>query len=604
MCNKTLFTLPYRGILRIRFQMVSLFVFVLLFSQVSIAQNWVLRWQDNFESGTLDEDNTWNVEVNGDGGGNGELQYYRRENITIEKYQDLNCLVLNAKKEAFSGKSATSGRLNTLGKVYVQYGKIEARIKIPSTANGLWPAFWFLGNDYNGSNWPYCSEIDVMESGHSAGIASGHQSTYMGGALHWGPLSPVFIHYQDYTAADAPYSIQDDFHLYTLIWDADSIKMYLDRDKFPKASPYYSKRINADQPNDIYAYFHKPVEILFNLAVGGAAFTGIGNINNVTALADDGTPAKMYIDYIRVYQKGDAGEQFHSNTTYTDTETPAEITASIGTVTQTSAAFLLNGTDNSGSVIYTVSYNGTTSSTEAASGTQNTFVVTGLIPGTTYNFNVTAKDASGNAATTASIPLTATTSPNSDCAGISNVASESTFDAGYSYSFTTSGTDVTIIFELLDNKAGVVAYIRNYTSGSMIETGMTNVSGKKFTKTLTGLTIGSVIKVACKFAFAGGLSVTRQLSYTVGNNCSVTTAIETSKSSVPRFYPNPVKNVLYIELPEETNRLSVYDMVGNKVFEATIPNLYNFDMNSLKAGIYFIKTESSQGTHYSKVIKK
>ncbi len=607
MNNKTFITLPNRGVSRICYRLALLFAIVFFVSYETIAQNWVLRWQDNFENGVFDETNTWNVEVNGLGGGNNELQYYRHENITIEKYQGLNCLVLNARKESFMGKEATSGRINTLGKVYVQYGKIEARMKIPSTANGLWPAFWFLGNDYNGSNWPYCSEIDVMECGHSAGISSGHQSSFMGGAIHWGPITPAFIHYQDYTAAEAPYSIQDDFHLFTLIWDADSLKMYLDLDKFPKVAPYYSKRISADQPNDIYSYFHKPVEILFNLAVGGAAFTGIGNISGVTALPADGTPAKMYIDYIRVYQKGDAGEQFHSNTTYTDIEAPTGITATTGAVTQTSAEFLLNGTDNSGSVIYIVSYNGTTSSVEAASDTQKSFVVTGLMPGTTYNFTVTAKDASGNAATTAFIPLSVSTLPNSDCAGISNAATEGAFAAGYKYSFTTSGTDVTVNFEMLDNKAGVVAYLRKYSSpasSSYTESQMTNVSGKKFTKILTGQTLGADIKVSCKFAFAGGLSVTKQLTYTVGNTCAVNTAIETVKTSLLHFYPNPVLNILYIQLPEEDNRLSVYDMIGNKVFDSSIPGTYNLDMSSLNPGVYFLKTENARGIQSFKVIKK
>ncbi len=624
MKNKTLITLPCKGILRIRFRAVSVFAIVWLFSQVSMAQNWVLKWQDNFENGTLDQTNTWNVETDGNGGGNSELQCYIPANVTIEPYQGLNCLVLNAKKETYiwqlKNKTcyATSGRLNSQGKVYFQYGKIESRMKLPSTANGLWPAFWFLGNDYvydiNAvtSNWPVCGEIDVMECGNSAGIANNTQSTNMGGALHWGPTPGNVNHSMDYTNVNAPYSIQDsEFHLYTLIWDADSIKMYLDQDKFPRVKPFYAQRIQngANQPNSgggdfstIYDQFHKPFHIVYNLAVGGT-YVGIYDINNIRALPADGTPVKMYIDYIRVYQKGDAGEQFHSNTIYTDNEAPAGITASIGAVTQTSAEFLLNGTDNSGSVIYTVSYNGTTSSTEAASGTQKTFIVSGLMPGTTYNFNVTAKDASGNAATTASIPLSATTSPNSDCAGISNVASQGTFDVGYSYSFETSETDVTINFELLDDKAGVVAYLWNYTSG-FTETGMTNVSGKKFTHTLTGQNPGSVIKVACKLAFAGGLSVTKQLAYTVGDTCSETYGIEIVKASELYFYPNPVHDVLRIELPAGSNRLSVYDMIGNKVFEATILNSYNFDMNSLRAGIYLIKTESSYGIHYNKVIKK
>ena len=583
----------------------TLFILILLITTNSYAQNWILKWADEFNASSLDVSNTWSPEVNGDGGGNSELQYYRSENLSLENYQGFNCMVLNAKRESYLGKSFTSARLNTLGKVYFQYGKIESRMKIPSTANGLWPAFWFMGNDYSGSNWPYCGEIDVMECGHSAGIASGTQSSFMGGAMHWGPISPVFIHYMDYTAAAGPYSIQDGFHLFTLVWSADSINMYLDLDKFPKAAPYYKKRIAADATQNIYNYFHKPFHILYNLAVGGASFTGISTSDAVTAVPTDGTPAKLYIDYIRVYQKGDLGEQFHSNTTYpADTNPPTGITASIGAVTQTSVEFLLNGTDNSGSVIYTVSYNGTTSSTEAISGTQKSFIVTGLMPGTSYNFTVTAKDASLNTATTGSIPLIANTLPSSDCAGISNVASQGTFDSGYSYSFTTSGTSVAINFEMLDNKAGIVAYLWDYTSG-FAETQMTNVSGKKFSISLSGKTSGSIIKVACKFAYAGGMTVTKQLSYTVGNNCG-TAALETITSSDIWIYPNPAANWIHISATSEIQEIQLKNILGQTVKILKVNGLQqSVDISDIPTGNYLVISKLENGRlNINKIVKR
>jgi len=584
---------------------ITLFLLVQFLCYSTFSQNWNLKWADEFNATTLDVANTWNPEVNGDGGGNSELEYYRSENLSLENYEGFNCMVLNAKRESYLGKAFTSARVNSLGKVYFQYGKIESRMKIPSTANGLWPAFWFMGNDYNGSNWPSCGETDVMECGHSAGIASGTQSSFMGGALHWGPISPVFIHYMDYTAAAGPYSIQDDFHLFTLIWSADSIKMYLDLDKFPKAAPYYQKRIAADAGNDIYTYFHKPYHILYNLAVGGAAFTGISNPDAVTALSTDGTPAKMYIDYIRVYQKGDVGEQFHSNTSFiSDTTPPTDIMASIGAVTQTSVEFLLNGTDNSGSVIYTVSYNGTSSSTEAISGTQKSFVVSGLMPGTSYNFTVTAKDAALNASTTGSIALNAITLPSSDCAGISNVALQGTFDTGYSYSFSTSGSSVTFNFELLDNKAGVVAYLWDYTSG-FAETQMTNVSGRKFTITLTGRSSGTILKLACKFAFAGGMSVTQQLSYTVGNNCNAS-AVEEIKSSDVQISPCPASDWINITSVGEIKEIQLKNMLGQTVNIQKVNGLFQrIDISEIPTGNYLVVLKMVNGQFLvNKITKK
>jgi beta-glucanase (GH16 family) len=604
------------SIRRINFLEVSLLVSALLFSHGLLAQNWVLRWQDNFENGTLDQTNTWNLETDGNGGGNSELQYYIPDNVTIESYQGLKCLVLTAKKEAHLNKTVTSGRLNSQGKVYFQYGKIESRMKLPSTANGLWPAFWFLGNDYvydiNAvtSNWPVCGEIDVMECGNSAGIANNTQSTNMGGALHWGPTPGNANHSMDYTNVNAPYSIQDDeFHLYTLIWDADSIKMYLDQDRYPKVKPFYKQRIQngANTPNagggnfnNIYDQFHKPFHIVYNMAVGGT-YTGIYDINNITALANG--QAKMYIDYIRIYQKGDAGEQFNGPSLIADTQAPTGITAALGTVTQTSAEFLLNGADNSGSVIYTISFNGTTSSTEVASNTPKSFVISGLMPGTAYNFTVTAKDASGNAAATEPILLSATTAPNSDCAGISNIASQGTFTVGYSYKFSTSGNIVTIDFEMLDDKSGLVAYLWNYTSG-FSETAMTNVNGKKFSINLTGLTVGSVIKVACKFAYSGGMSVTKQLSYTVGNTCGVTTGIETVKVSEVRYYPNPVQTVLHLQLLDEKNQIILNDMLGNIVLRDIVGSSGTIDMSNQKKGVYILRIENKHGVQFVKVVKK
>jgi len=621
MNNKSVHSILIERINRIRFRSVFLLVVMLLISLISMAQNWVLRWQDNFENGTLDQTNTWNVETDGNGGGNSELQYYIPDNVTIESYQGLKCLVLTAKKEAHLNKTVTSGRLNSQGKVYFQYGKIESRMKLPSTANGLWPAFWFLGNDYvydiNAvtSNWPVCGEIDVMECGNSAGIANNTQSTNMGGALHWGPTPGNANHSMDYTNVNAPYSIQDEeFHLYTLIWDADSIKMYLDQDRYPKVKPFYKQRIQngANTPNagggnfsHIYDQFHKPFHIVYNMAVGGT-YTGIYDINNITALANG--PAKMYIDYIRIYQKGDAGELFSGPSVTADTQAPTLTTATLGAITKTTSEILLNGTDNSGSVIYTVSYNGNTTSAEGASGIQKSFIVTGLLAGTTYNFTVTAKDANGNVAGT-SLPVIATTLANSECAGISGVASNIgqpgflPFQTGYSYTFTTSGTDVFVTFEMLDSKEVANAYLWNYTSG-FSENKITAVNGKIYSYTLTKQTLGAKIKVACKFEVPGGSCVTQQLQYTVGNTCGITTDIANAKVSEVRYYPNPVQNFLHFDLPEENNFLSVYDMVGNKLFEGTIPGSYDFNMNLYKAGLYFFKIQNTIGIKSIKVIKK
>lgn len=263
-----------------------------------------LVWQDLFDGEALDRE-CWNIEVNGNGGGNAELQYYREENVAIEEEptSGRRCLTLTARRENFSGKSFTSGRVNSMHKKAFTHGKVEAYIMLPKTANGLWPAYWMMGNDYSQVGWPRCGEIDILEMGNSHGIATGTQETFFNGACHWGFYKNNA--YPNYAkSSNAPYSLQDgQFHLYTLIWDEKSIKMYLDLDKYPGNAPYYEMGIEGT--DDEWAtglYFHHDHFILFNLAVGGR-FTGILNASGITALPNEGDQAKMYVDYVRVYQK-------------------------------------------------------------------------------------------------------------------------------------------------------------------------------------------------------------------------------------------------------------------------------------------------------------
>ncbi len=210
-----------------------------------------------------------------------------------------------------------------------------------------------------------------------------------------------------------------------------------------------------------------------------------------------------------------------------DTQAPTNFTATVGAVTATSAEILLNGTDDSGTVIYDVTYGGNTSATSGTSGSQKSLIITGLTPETAYSFSVKASDLTGNQAANNSIILAATTtaSTNSACSGMASEAQQGAFSIGYNYSFQTNGTAVTFTFELLDtDKTGVIAYL--WRQSPFMETQMDNVSGLTFSKTVTGQTIGASISYACKFAFAGGLGVTKYFTYVVGADCAVTTCPE------------------------------------------------------------------------------
>lgn len=266
-----------------------------------------LVWADEFNAEHLDT-MAWNVEINGKGNGNNELQYYtdRADNVCIgiEPQTGESCLVITAKREDYLGKGFTSGRINTAGKVAFARGKVVSRIKFPKTKNGLWPAFWLLGNNYKSQGWPRCGEIDIVEMGNSEGIYNGTQDRFFNGACHWGYYKNG--NYPNYAKSTANrYPLQDgEFHTFTLEWDHDNINMYLDQERFPDAKPYY--RLGVDDIATDWStgrYFQHDFFILFNLAVGGN-FTGILNPDDISALPDGGE-AKMYVDWVRVYQKLD-----------------------------------------------------------------------------------------------------------------------------------------------------------------------------------------------------------------------------------------------------------------------------------------------------------
>ena len=257
-----------------------------------VPEGYKLFWSDEFDGAKLNAD-WWTCEIGrgSNGWGNAELQYYtdRPENVDVRDGK----LVITARKESYQGATATSARLITLGKVYFKYGYVTASIKLPKTANGLWPAFWMMGNDFKSKGWPNCGETDILEMGNVGGINNGTQEKFLNGACHWG--EPNHAYYgPSYTNS---YSVQDgQFHTFTCIWDENQIAMYIDLDTNPNAKPYFKMNIKDFGDNE----FRKDNFILLNLAVGGN-FPQIWDINQVTALSDG--PAEMEVDYVRVFQK-------------------------------------------------------------------------------------------------------------------------------------------------------------------------------------------------------------------------------------------------------------------------------------------------------------
>jgi len=281
-----------------------LFTMALGFSILIGAQSYELVWEENFDGSTLNP-SVWNIEKSEgiwNTGSNRELQHYTSDNVSVGDDGDgNNCLILTAQKEPYNGYSFTSGRISSKGKFAFKYGKIEARIKLPDLANGLWPAFWLLGNTNAG--WPSCGEIDILEAGHADGIASNQQNFTFGGALHWENND----NYAGYgTTVQSPVALNSGYHTFTMEWDATNISMYLDG----SSTAYYSMNVNGNDAEEFRDY---SMYLLLNLAIGGL-FPDIYEESDVTAPL----PARMYVDYLKVYQKNGEGELITTMPVYGD----------------------------------------------------------------------------------------------------------------------------------------------------------------------------------------------------------------------------------------------------------------------------------------------
>lgn len=233
-----------------------------------------------FDDFTSFDNAVWTKETHEAGWTNQELQSYSPSQVTVGKDGNKSVLIITARR---SNGKIISGRINSKNKKSFRYGKIEASIKLPTTANGLWPAFWMMGQ--NDRNWPACGEIDIMEMGDAQGIADGTSARRVNTAIHYG--TDVSAHEQQYYAGNAQVNLQDDnYHIYSLEWNESHLKISID------GSEFHSFDI-ADN-----SYFHDDFYMLLNLAVGGS-FTGITTIDNITALKE-GQKVAMYVDWIKI----------------------------------------------------------------------------------------------------------------------------------------------------------------------------------------------------------------------------------------------------------------------------------------------------------------
>ena len=246
--------------------------------------NWVLMWADEFNGSDVDE-NYWSKIDHGNPD-NGELQFYtpREKNIVVSD----GTLKLIARRETYTGQGPwmpepvtrqyTSGKIETLGKISFQYGRIEASMKLPR-GRGTWPAFWMLGDNIfePGIGWPRCGEIDIMEHGQDF--------DNLGAAIH----TQAYNHTIG-TQITGTYQIDDydtDFHTYGLVWSPEELSFSVDGNTYLRITKEGIGDSEAEWPFD-QSFF-----MILNHAVGGA-WGGTPD--------DSLYPHTVEVDWVRVYE--------------------------------------------------------------------------------------------------------------------------------------------------------------------------------------------------------------------------------------------------------------------------------------------------------------
>ena len=285
-----------------------------------------LLWSEEFNGATLNT-GVWTAtdgngcQINLCGYGNAELEYYSPNNLSIADVPfepGTRALAIRAQRQTVGSNVFTSGKLDSKGKVQVQYGMIEVRMATPNIATGLWPAAWMLG--VSPQTWPRNGEIDIMEMGHKASsrtaAGSPGANNYVGSnVITWQQAACVTGNescaastaWQTKSWYVAPNSLANRFVTYRLYWTESEMRFSIvdngvERNMYDAPLPVNSTALQS------------PFYLLLNLAVGGN-FTDAATAAQVTAPL----PATMYVDYVRVYQLDGKGTVKLGNQTLPET---------------------------------------------------------------------------------------------------------------------------------------------------------------------------------------------------------------------------------------------------------------------------------------------
>lgn len=248
-------------------------------TQVSQQKRWEFEatpaWQDEFDYTGAPDPAKWGYDIGGHGWGNNELQYYT--DSTGNAFVADGVLTIAARKEKKEGRGYTSARVISKGKGDFLYGRFEIKAKLPS-GKGTWPALWMLPTDQAYGGWPKSGEIDIMEH---VGFDPDRVHITMHTEAYYFKINT------QKTATKVIDGAMDRFHLYRVDWTPDAIRGYID------------DALVLEFPNEGKGYqvwpFDKRFHLLMNIAVGG-------DWGGQKGVDDGGFPARMQVDYVRVYK--------------------------------------------------------------------------------------------------------------------------------------------------------------------------------------------------------------------------------------------------------------------------------------------------------------
>jgi beta-glucanase (GH16 family) len=255
-------------------------------------------WSDDFNGGAQRpaDPSRWTYDIgNHAGWGNKELEIYcppqggdprecnpQHPNV----FQDGDGhLVLRASRAADG--AWTSARITTRGLKTFQYGRIEARMKLP-VGTGLWPSFWMLGSNFDSVGWPASGSVDIVENVSLTPLTNGTGPTRIRSTVHGPRYFGGNGLWHDFRLPDGERVDDGDFHAYGIIWSPGMIQFYVD----DPANVFFVMNA-SDVPEGGEWVLDHPFFLTMNLAVGG---DWPGNPDATTP-----NPADMLVDYVRVY---------------------------------------------------------------------------------------------------------------------------------------------------------------------------------------------------------------------------------------------------------------------------------------------------------------